>query len=215
MKAKDIVVGRKYIGKVGVNVTVVRVDKINKDIIKGYSMGGRKYGVNYSVTNLKTGRQTVFNTASKFRREATPEEVRKASGLPAEPKPAPARPAVTPDGDTDFDTGPTKSHNPEYLKTIQGGYGTKPETPAPLPEKTPEPTFVVVSLRRTGTPGGFSEMLYLIAACEGRWPSHWTSDPTAASRFRGQKNYMEAVEYTKNAEKFGLVCFIHCEYYGK
>lgn len=79
-------------------------------------------------------------------------------------------------------------------------------------ERRPEsgPTFVVASLRRVD--GAFRELLYLVAAYRDQ-PAGWTADPTAASRFVGKENYLRAAQYVRDCEKFGLLCFIHCEHF--
>ena len=61
MKAKDIVVGGKYVAKVSGRLTTVRVDDIR--------LGYRDNRV-YHVTNLTTGRKTIFRSAAKFRHAA-------------------------------------------------------------------------------------------------------------------------------------------------
>lgn len=65
MKAEDIKVGKYYIAKVSNILTTVRVDSINE----GYDSKAR-----YHVTNMKTGRKTIFRSASKFRREISTKE---------------------------------------------------------------------------------------------------------------------------------------------
>lgn len=102
MKANEIKVGDHYIAKVGVNITVVKVDSINKrDGYRpaGYGQRGFAGRTTYSVTNVKTGRTTTFESASKFRRAATIEEIRKAKGIAA-----PANPAFKVDQPRGIDT---------------------------------------------------------------------------------------------------------------
>lgn len=328
MKASEIKVGGKYIAKVGVNVTVVKVDSIGKREGSKYFRGT----TTYSVTNLRSGRQTTFSSASKFRRVATQHEVDKASNItpclkgwvPTQPRAVDTMKAatervlanghhfkmaavvadcikektldkalvrfhaltsgngtfagtfnanehkslhdrvvrdwnaaateeqkaiaavelesqdeinrtnlvngkvvVTPPTDNTVlrdilksdPTRPTPRHG--GTKTEKGVTPTgeihfagegRHDSAAGLPVPKPAvPTFVVASLRRTG-PGAFAELLYLVAAYQTR-PVEWTTDPELASRFVGQESYHRAVEYTRDAAKYGLTCFIHCVAY--
>ena len=61
MKAKEIMVGGKYLAKVNSRETIVRVD----DIRTGTGHTGK--GTTYYVTNLRTGRHTTFHSSRKFR----------------------------------------------------------------------------------------------------------------------------------------------------
>lgn len=65
MKKNEIKVGGHYQAKVSNKITMVRVDLIRE--VVGYK--GRESTV-YDVTNLSTGRKTVFHSAAKFRAEA-------------------------------------------------------------------------------------------------------------------------------------------------
>lgn len=80
MLKSEIKVGGHYIAKVGVNVTTVRVDRIEE--VEGRPTGNiwgdkRRDTTRYHVTNLTTGRTTTFRSAAKFRRVA------QASPVPA------------------------------------------------------------------------------------------------------------------------------------
>lgn len=71
MLKKDIKVGGVYEAKVNGRLTKVRVDGIDerdgyKSVAFGYTT---KSATRYRVTNLTTGRATVFRSASKFRAE--------------------------------------------------------------------------------------------------------------------------------------------------
>lgn len=63
MLAKDIELGKHYEGKVNDRLVTVRVDKIDTNF------QGR---TRWYVTNLDTGRQTIFRSAVKFKRPAEP-----------------------------------------------------------------------------------------------------------------------------------------------
>jgi hypothetical protein len=63
MKADEIKIGGYYIAKVSNNLTVVRVQD------RPY---GSKSG--YLCINMKTGREVVFKSAAKFRKEVTKEQ---------------------------------------------------------------------------------------------------------------------------------------------
>ena len=65
MKASEIVVGGRYVAKVSVRETVVRVLAIRN----GVSWGDRVRTI-YDVVNERTNRQTTFHSAAKFRRSA-------------------------------------------------------------------------------------------------------------------------------------------------
>lgn len=76
MKANEIVIGKVYVAKIGVNVTQVRVDAIRN--VAYVSAGGylgwtsasrEREQTRYDVTNLATGRRTTFRSAAKFRAE--------------------------------------------------------------------------------------------------------------------------------------------------
>lgn len=64
MKKDDIKVGGRYVAKVSGRLTVVRVQRIDapRDVSNKYRMGTR-----YQVRNERTGRETTFRSASKFR----------------------------------------------------------------------------------------------------------------------------------------------------
>jgi hypothetical protein len=62
---KEIVKGAFYVAKVGMTLTVVRVDDI-----RTMSLSSRD-ATRYDVTNLRTGRRTTFKAAGKFRRLAS------------------------------------------------------------------------------------------------------------------------------------------------
>ena len=70
MKANEIKIGGVYIAKVSGNLTQFRVDGIAEaaTLYKGNGKWG--YGVRYHATNLKTGQQTSFASAAKFRKVA-------------------------------------------------------------------------------------------------------------------------------------------------
>lgn len=61
MKKDEIVVGGKYLARVSGVITTVRVDRIRE--VDGW----KKATTHYDVTNLRTGRQTTFHSAAKFR----------------------------------------------------------------------------------------------------------------------------------------------------
>ena len=65
MKKHEIEVGAFYIAKVNGNLVTVRVNAIR---VGGFTRGASQTA--YDVTNLKTGRQTTFRSAAKFRRPA-------------------------------------------------------------------------------------------------------------------------------------------------
>lgn len=69
MKQSEIKVGGIYVAKVNGKLTRVRVDSIRKQGEVRW-FGGRASGRSsdaYGVTNLATGRKTVFRSAAKFR----------------------------------------------------------------------------------------------------------------------------------------------------
>ena len=76
MKASEIVQGGIYVAKVSNQLTRVRVDSIES--VRSFA-ARRDYSGNsqfvdktrYCVTNLTTGRTTVFRSAAKFRRPVT------------------------------------------------------------------------------------------------------------------------------------------------
>ena len=57
MLKSQITVGDVYVAKVNNYLTNVRVDRIRET----------SYGTRYDVTNMKTGRETMFRSAGKFR----------------------------------------------------------------------------------------------------------------------------------------------------
>lgn len=89
MKKKEIVVGRRYVAKVGGKITTVRVNEIVE--INPVSNASRLLGArrrqtttSYRCTNLSTGREVAFRSAAKFHREITnvpPETTPRRSGL--------------------------------------------------------------------------------------------------------------------------------------
>ncbi len=78
MKKKEIRKGAYYVAKVNNKLTTVRVDDIRE--YHAVSMCTA-----YHVTNMATGRKTIFRSAQKFRRET--------SVIPTKKKPRPAKPA--------------------------------------------------------------------------------------------------------------------------
>lgn len=77
MKKSEIVVGGHYLAKVSGTITTVRVDAIRET--RGY--GSRRDGTAYDVTNLRTGRKTVFSSAAKFRGPAPAPKPKTNGGL--------------------------------------------------------------------------------------------------------------------------------------
>ncbi len=77
MKQSEIKPGGVYFAKVSGVVVKVRVDAI-RDGSAGYLRGTRTF---FDVTNLKTGRQTTFRSAAKFRGPVvdTPEEDKRSA----------------------------------------------------------------------------------------------------------------------------------------
>lgn len=89
MKKNEIRVKGIYLAKVSGTLVPVQVDEITElegVTLKHSQTWGLSYipptrykaSIRYHVTNLVTGRKTVFRAATKFRRELTPAEV---SGL--------------------------------------------------------------------------------------------------------------------------------------
>lgn len=70
MKKHEIKVGGKYVARVNGTFTTVRVDAVREvpSYPNTYRNNLRGHTV-YDVTNLKTGRQTTFRSAAKFRQE--------------------------------------------------------------------------------------------------------------------------------------------------
>ncbi len=68
MKANQIKAGGRYTAKVSGVITTVRVDEVTDDSYPGRTRGGTRY----HVTNLRTGRKTVFRSPQKFRAEVKP-----------------------------------------------------------------------------------------------------------------------------------------------
>ena len=66
MKKKDITIGGKYVARVSGNFVTVRVDAKRER----FDHKGKCKEV-YDVTNLKTGRKLTFQSAAKFRWQAT------------------------------------------------------------------------------------------------------------------------------------------------
>lgn len=108
MKKAEIRVGGHYLAMVSGRLVTVRVDRISPR----FTGGGREY-LAYEVTNLATGRRTVFRSAAKFRGEApqvadpspTPAAATTSSTHPA--RPAPAAAAPSPNG-SEPNTAPTR-----------------------------------------------------------------------------------------------------------
>lgn len=67
MKANQIKAGGHYTAKVSGVLTTVRVDEVTDDRWPGRTRGGTRY----HVTNLRTGRKTVFRSPQKFRAEVS------------------------------------------------------------------------------------------------------------------------------------------------
>ena len=68
MKAKEIEQGKTYLARVSGKVVRVRVDAIRE--VNGIGSRSHCLEKRYDVTNLKTGRRTVFRSAAKFLRSA-------------------------------------------------------------------------------------------------------------------------------------------------
>ncbi len=82
MRKNEIKVGGLYEAKVSDVLTVVRVDSIKS------ARHGIAPGTNYSVTNLRTKRTTVFRSAAKFRRAIQAQPCPKCKAwIPQEDKP--------------------------------------------------------------------------------------------------------------------------------
>lgn len=84
MKADQIQVGKRYLAKVNNNLSVVRVDAI-REVCKLRGRFGAQVWTDakvYHVTNISTGRTTVFRSASKFRFEVTTSTLETRSVLP-------------------------------------------------------------------------------------------------------------------------------------
>lgn len=86
MKKNQIKEGECYFAKVSDRLTTVRVDKIRSRC--EYNTGGTRERTVYDVTNLATGRRTVFRSAQKFRGKA------KSRPVPAQLK-EPPKPQVS------------------------------------------------------------------------------------------------------------------------
>ena len=67
MKAKDIEVGGHYKAKVSGKLVTVRVDDTQQQASYHASSSTR---TTYNVTNLSTGRKTMFRSAARFRTPA-------------------------------------------------------------------------------------------------------------------------------------------------
>lgn len=67
MKKDEITVGGQYLAKINGKIVTVRVDNTHTT-----SLGAGKTTTYYDVTNLRTGRKTVFRSAAKFRGPAEP-----------------------------------------------------------------------------------------------------------------------------------------------
>lgn len=70
MKKNEISIGQTYVSKVSGKLTTVRVDDIREELARYSRINGRNCptsSTHYHVTNLRTGRQTVFRSAAKFR----------------------------------------------------------------------------------------------------------------------------------------------------
>lgn len=84
MLKKEIKVGGNYYAKVGLNLTTVIVNNIAET----------KAGTRYDVTNIKTGRSTIFRSAAKFRYEIKPEKLNLNQETPV---PKITKPNLTPE----------------------------------------------------------------------------------------------------------------------
>lgn len=78
MKKSEIVVGGKYKARISGNFVTVEVLAI-REISKFFRTNYRgeseyRYATVYDVLNLKTGRKTTFQSATKFRGPALPEK---------------------------------------------------------------------------------------------------------------------------------------------
>jgi hypothetical protein len=129
VKKNEIKVGDTYIAKVSGTTTVVRVDAVRER--GGYRSVASRRRVNastsYDVTNLATGRKTVFRSAQRFLRAAVPadfdKKIRKGAAA-----------SVT-------ETEPTDNQEIERLETAVRGNGEGEQGPDPLtPATTPVPS---------------------------------------------------------------------------
>lgn len=77
MKKSEIKVGGLYRAKVSGRIVTVRVDAIRED----WRPDGRPLPTKYDVTNLATGRKTIFRSAVKFRYVAPTEKDVKAAKI--------------------------------------------------------------------------------------------------------------------------------------
>jgi len=68
MKKNQIETGGKYVAKVSGKIVTVRVDSIED---KWGTLRDRSV-TRYNITNLDTGRKTIFKSAQRFRRIARP-----------------------------------------------------------------------------------------------------------------------------------------------
>lgn len=90
MKKNEIKVGGLYTAKINGNLVTVRVDGITESDVKvkkdwstrttNRATPPYKTVVRYDVTNLTTGRKTVFRSAAKFRREVEPTVTARPAG---------------------------------------------------------------------------------------------------------------------------------------
>ena len=74
MKQSEIKVGGHYTAKVSGKIVTVRVDSIGETERRKKDYWGkvtRRCTTHYNVTNLATGRELTFQSAQKFRQDAT------------------------------------------------------------------------------------------------------------------------------------------------
>lgn len=182
MKKSEIKVGGLYLAKVSGQLTTVRVDAIRERERAGSltDKNGRiKPGITvYDVTNLRTGRKTMFRSAAKFRcedlapcQEATAATSEKASEepRPIDPSPtsAPSAPSLGATATTEDEqsadptSGPATGGAAEATThSMEGEQGSDPigarrdtggpEAPAASPPRSPWPAAAPFP---TGSPG--------------------------------------------------------------
>lgn len=86
MTASQVKVGGVYLAKVSNRIVEVRLDKIDSIDMRQGTMGLVTKRI-YRVTNLRTGRQTSFRSASKFRSGTlSPEEKARRAALTSPPQ---------------------------------------------------------------------------------------------------------------------------------
>lgn len=116
MKRDQINTGGLYLAKVNGKITTVRVDSIRDG---GSDRPGGSKMTRYDVTNLATGRSTVFRSASKFIREAPT-----SAGPTTKPTPEPFI-------EMDFQNAPELKSSPITAyndKTLEGEKSADPTT---------------------------------------------------------------------------------------